>query len=132
MEKELKFKPKSRWREFLGEKFISINAFAALIAILLIFIFIFKEAVPIFTDSEIKQEASLDKQARAESRMEREKGVLPQPGSEEDPGSLHQVATVLLRDYLLPFEVASILLLVALVGAIVLAQEVRKRSSHEP
>lgn len=61
MEKELKFKPKSRWREFLGEKFISINAFAALIAILLIFIFIFKEAVPIFTDSEIKQEASLDK-----------------------------------------------------------------------
>jgi len=59
--KELKFKPKSKVREFLGEKLISISAFAALIAILLIFIFIFKEAIPIFTDPEIKQEASLDK-----------------------------------------------------------------------
>ncbi|MEW5923364.1 MAG: phosphate ABC transporter permease subunit PstC [Candidatus Zixiibacteriota bacterium] len=58
---ELKFKPKSKIREFLGEKFIAINAMAALIAILLIFIFIFKEAVPIFTDPEVRQEAGLDK-----------------------------------------------------------------------
>jgi len=56
-----KFKPKSRVREFLGEKLIAINAFAALIAIVLIFSFIFKEAIPIFTDSEIKQEASVDR-----------------------------------------------------------------------
>ena len=55
------FKPKSRWREFLGEKFIAVNAFAALIAILLIFIFIFKEATPIFTSSEVQKEASLNK-----------------------------------------------------------------------
>lgn len=58
---ELKFKPKSKIREFLGEKFITANAFVALIGILLIFIFIFKEAVPIFTDESIKEEASLDK-----------------------------------------------------------------------
>ena len=32
-----------------------------LIAIILIFVFIFKEAIPIFTDAEIKEEASLDK-----------------------------------------------------------------------
>ncbi len=59
--RELRFKPKSRLLEFLGEKFIAVNAFAALIAIVLIFIFIFKEAVPIFTDAEIMGEAGLDK-----------------------------------------------------------------------
>ena len=40
---------------------ILIAAFAALIAIVLIFAFIFKEAIPIFTDDEIKAEASIDK-----------------------------------------------------------------------
>jgi len=58
---ELKFKPKSRVREFIGGKFIALNAFAALIAIFLIFAFVFKEAVPIFTNPEIKKEASFDK-----------------------------------------------------------------------
>ena len=55
------FKPKSRIREFLGEKLIAISALAALVAIVLIFAFIFKEAIPIFTDAEIQQEASVDK-----------------------------------------------------------------------
>jgi phosphate transport system permease protein len=55
------FKPKSRWREFLGEKFITVNAFAALIAILLIFIFIFKEATPILTSTDVQKEASIAK-----------------------------------------------------------------------
>jgi phosphate transport system permease protein len=59
--RDLQFKRKSRIREFLGEKFIAINAFVALIAIVLIFVFIFKEAIPIFTNDEIKEEASLDK-----------------------------------------------------------------------
>ncbi len=58
---ELKFKPKSRVREFLGEKLISLNAFAALIGVLLIFVFIFKEAVPIFTNPEIKKEVTVGK-----------------------------------------------------------------------
>ncbi len=56
-----KFRPKSRIREFLGEKLIAINALTALVAIVLIFAFIFKEAIPIFTDDEIKKEASVDK-----------------------------------------------------------------------
>ena len=55
------FKPKSRWREFIGEKLISITAFVALIAILLIFVFVFKEAIPIFTNSYVQEDASLDK-----------------------------------------------------------------------
>jgi phosphate transport system permease protein len=56
-----KFKAKSKLFEFLGEKIILVSAFTAVIAILLIFIFIFKESLPIFTSPEVKQTASLDK-----------------------------------------------------------------------
>jgi len=55
------FKPKSKIREFLGEKIIALNAFAAVIAIVLIFVFIAKESLPIFISPEVKKEASLDK-----------------------------------------------------------------------
>lgn len=55
------FKPKSKIREWLGEKLISISALTALVVILLIFIFIFKEAIPIFTDHSVQKEASLSK-----------------------------------------------------------------------
>jgi phosphate transport system permease protein len=56
-----KFKPKSKIREFLGEKVIAISAFTALIVILLIFVFIFKESLPIFTSSTVQKEAGLSK-----------------------------------------------------------------------
>ncbi|NMC44210.1 MAG: phosphate ABC transporter permease subunit PstC [candidate division Zixibacteria bacterium] len=55
------FKPKSRIKEFVGEKLITLSAFTALIVIALIFIFIFKEATPIFTSPEVQKEASLSK-----------------------------------------------------------------------
>jgi NADH-quinone oxidoreductase subunit J len=42
-------------------------------------------------------------------------------------GSPRQVGELLFRDYLVPFEVTSILLLVAMVGAIVLTRDDRKR-----
>jgi phosphate transport system permease protein len=58
---EFKMKPKSRLREFLGEKAISFCAYGALVAIFLIFIFIFKESLPLFTDASVKQEASIGK-----------------------------------------------------------------------
>jgi NADH-quinone oxidoreductase subunit J len=38
-------------------------------------------------------------------------------------GNLQQVGTALYVNYLLPFEIASILLLVAMIGAIVLARQ---------
>ena len=57
----IKFKRKSRWREFLGEKLIAMSAYGALLAIFLIFIFIFKESLPIFTNASVRQEASVDK-----------------------------------------------------------------------
>ncbi len=55
------FKPKSRVAEFLGHKIITLSAFSALLGILLIFIFIFKESVPIFTNPDVRAEASVDK-----------------------------------------------------------------------
>jgi phosphate transport system permease protein len=64
------FKPKSKWRESLGEKFIAINAFSALIGITLIFIFIFKESIPIFTSAEVHQEVTLKKMVFPQSWKE--------------------------------------------------------------
>ncbi len=58
---QLKFKPKSRLLEFIGEKFLFINALAAVAAIALIFIFIFREALPIFYDEWVQEDASLDR-----------------------------------------------------------------------
>jgi phosphate transport system permease protein len=58
---QIKFKPKSRLREFLGEKVIALCAYGALLAIFLIFVFIFKESLPIFTNASIRQEASVDR-----------------------------------------------------------------------
>jgi phosphate transport system permease protein len=61
MMKHYEFKPKSKIRELLGEKIIAISAFTALVVILLIFIFIFKEAMPIFTSAKVQNEAGLSK-----------------------------------------------------------------------
>lgn len=58
---EYKFRPKSKIKELIGERLIALTALSALIAIVLIFVFIFKESLPILTDPEIKEEASLDK-----------------------------------------------------------------------
>jgi NADH-quinone oxidoreductase subunit J len=44
-------------------------------------------------------------------------------------GEIRQLSKTLFADYLLPFEVASVILLAALVGAIVLA---RKEPQKEP
>lgn len=51
------------------------------------------------------------------------KAVLP-PGKDAPPGlgNTESIAKLLFTDYLLPFEVTSVLLLVAIVGAVVLAK----------
>jgi phosphate transport system permease protein len=54
-----RFKPKSRLREFLAEKIIQASAFSALLGIVLIFVFIFKESIPIFTEEEVRNEAGI-------------------------------------------------------------------------
>ena len=54
-------------------------------------------------------------------------GQIAPPGAgANDPLSLQQLGMSLFQDYLLPFEVTSILLLVAMVGAIVLIRKERR------
>ncbi len=86
---ELKFKPKSKFWEAFGEGFISLNAFLALIGILLIFIFIFKEALPIFTDAEVQKEAAFSKMLFKQQYYEGQKPKWSwQPNSEVPKYSL--------------------------------------------
>ena len=51
----------------------------------------------------------------------------PGAGAEEVPGNSQAVAWGLYRDYLLPFEVASVFLLVAMIGAVVLGKRTMER-----
>jgi NADH-quinone oxidoreductase subunit J len=46
----------------------------------------------------------------------------PAPTAQLEPGVINQVAAPLFRDYLLAFEITSVLLLTAIVGAVVLAK----------
>jgi NADH-quinone oxidoreductase subunit J len=46
-----------------------------------------------------------------------------QPAGQQGPGNTEILADVLFSEYLLPFEVASILLLVAVVGSVVMAKK---------
>jgi NADH-quinone oxidoreductase subunit J len=46
-----------------------------------------------------------------------------EPVAEARTGQIRELSTTLFADYLLPFEVASVILLVALVGAVVLARK---------
>ena len=54
-------------------------------------------------------------------------GLVVPPGAVvNEPATLQQLGMALFQDYLLPFEVTSILLLVAMVGAIVLIRKERR------
>jgi len=90
---KFKFKPKARWAEAIGEKIIAVSAFTALAAILLIFIFIFKEAAPIFYDHFVQEEASVDKMVFKQEYYEgREAKWSWQPESEVPKYSLWPLA----------------------------------------
>jgi phosphate transport system permease protein len=56
---ELRYRRRGRIREWMIEKFILLNATLAIGAIVLIFIFVGKEALPVFTSQEVKEEANL-------------------------------------------------------------------------
>jgi NADH-quinone oxidoreductase subunit J len=49
--------------------------------------------------------------------------ALPAPRQAEAGGNVEQLADMLFRDYLVPFEVASLLLLVAIVGSVMMARK---------
>jgi len=87
--KKLKFKSKSTIGEYIGKKIITINSFAALFAILLIFVFIFKEALPIFYDEFIQEEVSVEKMIFKQSFAEgRDAKFSWQPNSDNPRYSL--------------------------------------------
>jgi phosphate transport system permease protein len=50
-----------RITEFFIERIIFVTSFAAILGVLLIFAFVLKESLPIFTDAEVQQEASIEK-----------------------------------------------------------------------
>ncbi|HOD65222.1 MAG TPA: phosphate ABC transporter permease subunit PstC [candidate division Zixibacteria bacterium] len=76
------FRPKSKIREFLGERLIQVTALTALVSVALIFIFIFKEAVPIFTDESVREEVTLEKMVvKQEWKAGREASCKWQPES---------------------------------------------------
>ena len=52
------------------------------------------------------------------------------PAADAPPGGVGAIGRLLFTDYLFPFEVTSLLLLAALVGALTLAK--RRPSAHEP
>jgi len=53
------FKKRFRLSEFIIEKIIFLSSFLAILGVILIFVFVFREALPIFTNPEVKKEASL-------------------------------------------------------------------------
>lgn len=53
------YKRKGKIKEWLVEKFILLNAIMAIGAIILIFVFVGKEALPVFTSQEVQEEANL-------------------------------------------------------------------------
>ncbi|MCB2231711.1 phosphate ABC transporter permease subunit PstC [bacterium] len=126
--RELKFKPKSKLREFLGEKFIAVNAMVALIAILLIFVFIFKEALPVFTDPEVQEEASVGKMLFKQEYYEgRDPKFSWQPNSEVPKFSLYPL-------FLGTIKAALIAMLVAIplgVGSAIYSSEFAGRRTRE-
>ncbi len=125
---QYKFKPKSRIREFLGEKLIALNALAAVIGILLIFIFIFKEALPIFTSSEVRQEAGIGKMLfKQEFYKGREPKWSWQPNSDVPKYSLYPL-------FLGTLKAAIVAMLFAVplgVGAAIYSSEFAPRRARE-
>jgi NADH-quinone oxidoreductase subunit J len=49
--------------------------------------------------------------------------ALPAPRPDEAGGNIERLADMLFRDYLVPFELASLLLLVAIVGSVMMARK---------
>lgn len=124
----LPFRPKSKIREFLGERLITISAWSALIAICLIFIFIFKEAIPIFHDEYIQDEVTVEKMVFKQEWIEgRDPKWSWQPNSDTPKYSLYPL-------FLGTIKAALVAMLVAIplgVGAAIYSSEFANRRMRE-
>ena len=103
--------PPRRWSERVIEGLIHASAGVAIIGLLLIFVFIGKEAIPLFTSAEARSEAGLDKMFLAQ---------VPEP--DEPPGHMWQPVSDLPKYSLWPLIIGTLkVTLVALVFAFPLA-----------
>ena len=55
----ISLKKRFRLSEFVIEKVIFLSSFLAILSVILIFVFVFREALPVLTNPEVKKEASL-------------------------------------------------------------------------
>ncbi|MCJ7577209.1 MAG: phosphate ABC transporter permease subunit PstC [candidate division Zixibacteria bacterium] len=55
----MSLKKRFRLSEFIIEKIIFLSSFLAILGVILIFVFVFREALPVLTNPEVKKEASL-------------------------------------------------------------------------
>jgi phosphate transport system permease protein len=55
----ISLKKRFRLSEFIIEKIIFLSSFLAILGVILIFVFVFREAFPVLTNPEVKKEASL-------------------------------------------------------------------------
>jgi phosphate transport system permease protein len=58
-EESLSLKKRFRLSEFIIEKIIFFSSFLAILGVILIFVFVFREALPVLINPEVKKEASL-------------------------------------------------------------------------
>ena len=72
-----------RWDEFLAEKLITVVAFISLAAIVMIFVFVFREALPIFFQPE-KEEAAVVESVEEETYGEEYLGESHRARSDEE------------------------------------------------
>jgi phosphate transport system permease protein len=57
--KSIFFKRKLRLSEFLIEKIVFLSSFLTILGVILIFVFVFKESLPVFIDPEVRKEVNL-------------------------------------------------------------------------
>ena len=55
----ISLKKRFRLSEYIIEKIIFLSSFLAILGVILIFVFVFREALPVLTNPEVKKEASL-------------------------------------------------------------------------
>lgn len=122
------FRKKSRRLDQIGAWFIRLNALATVAVIFLIFVFIFKEAIPIFTDPQVREEAGIEKMLLKQSfDTEAEPKYTWQPNSNHPKYSIPPLVIGTLK-------AALIAMLVAIplgVGAAIYSAEFASRRMRE-
>jgi phosphate transport system permease protein len=95
-----------RWGETLVETAIRSSALVVVASLLLIFVFIGKEALPILTSSEVKQEVDLDRMFSPQTAAGQESPFIWQPVSEKPKYSIWPLLLGTLKATLVALAIA--------------------------